>query len=665
MLSQDVEIKNGMVRERVFDERLRAPKGGINIEGKEFKGGEFIPSSVDPEKAKAAIEAKKKENEESGEEKIDKKDDSKEKIEEKIDKKDDRKEKIEEKKPEEPSVSINTEADKNLGKSLDTFNSLYERMKPKGYKYSTYSLLKSYGQYFTPQERPSWVKKGRDKECYRNAYNFVISHPEYTYVEGVADCGLLDSSFPINHAWAVDKEGKVIETTWSTPGRSYFGIPFEEKFLLNTTLKTKIFGLIPEFPTESYDPFKNGFPEGAVKKLGTASNSQRYNYFEKNIAADLSKISKNRAKIKSVSGKLSEQGNVNTIVKNSREILEDYSGYLSTDSYGLARDSIYGIKFLLEDPSLGHIDSEYINQMVSDSVKKMIYQEVESNRQQFTDHGIRHIQSNIERMNEILDVVGGDKISAMDKLMGFFIMVNHDVGYTAEEVKKGGVEGAKASGKHKEFSSEILESQRSQWNENKIFSPQQYDKIVEIVKTHDDTTIDKNDLLGTSVRLSDNLSLFSKEKLPSMFKLIKDGKFILTKLGEAAQKKDLKSFEAYRDKMNKSIDSSNINENLKRDLKAAVKEISYLTPKFTMGVLAGEIDNISGDKNNLNIDIKYNAWDSFLQKHFDMGQKQTKKLLGDYGITDFSKTEYDLGGFVKIKINGYNPDPSKSELARH
>jgi len=41
-----------------------------------------LDNSVDPEKAKAAIEAKKKENEESGEEKIDKKDDSKEKIEE-------------------------------------------------------------------------------------------------------------------------------------------------------------------------------------------------------------------------------------------------------------------------------------------------------------------------------------------------------------------------------------------------------------------------------------------------------------------------------------------------------------------------------------------------------------------------------------------------------
>jgi len=43
MLFQDVDIVNGMIREKVFDERLRAPKGGISIKGKEFKGGEFIP----------------------------------------------------------------------------------------------------------------------------------------------------------------------------------------------------------------------------------------------------------------------------------------------------------------------------------------------------------------------------------------------------------------------------------------------------------------------------------------------------------------------------------------------------------------------------------------------------------------------------------------------
>jgi len=463
MLSQDVDIINGMVRERAFDEHLRAPKGGISIKGKEFRGGEFIPS-------------------EGG------------------------------------------------------YAEEYEKMQ---------------------------------------------------------------------------KEGK---------GKS---------------------------------------SEELKEKQTNSSSNKRHEYFKSNVHKELSKISKGEIKLATAKGKLSIEKNKKAIIDNARSVLENYSNYLSTDCYGLARDSIYNLRFLFKDASLDNIDSEYLNQMVVDSVKKMIYQEVESNRQQFTDHGIRHIQGNIERMNDILDVASGGKVSAMDKLMGFFIMVNHDVGYTAEEVKQGGAEGAKASGKHKDISVEILKSQRSQWNENKIFSPQQYDKILEIVKTHDDTKIDKNDLLGTSVRLSDNLSLFAKEKLPSMFKMVDGGKTMLIKMGEAAAKKDTKTFELYRDKIYKSIDSSGINANLKRDLKSAVKEISYLTPKFTLGVLAGEISDISGNKDQINVDIEYNEWDSFLQKHFDMGQKQTKKLLGDYGITDFSKSEYDLGGFVKIRVKGYDPDPSK------
>ena len=29
------------------------------------------------------------------------------------------------------------------------------------------------------------------------------------------------------------------------------------------------------------------------------------------------------------------------------------------------------------------------------------------------------------------------------------------------------------------------------------------------------------------------------------------------------------------------------------------------------------------------VNIKFNSWDAFLQNHFDMGQKQAKKVLGD------------------------------------
>ena len=41
-----------------------------------------------------------------------------------------------------------------------------------------------------------------------------------------------------------------------------------------------------------------------------------------------------------------------------------------------------------------------------------------------------------------------------------------------------------------------------------------------------------------------------------------------------------------------------------------------------------------------------------MQELFDMGQRQTKKLLEDYGYTDFSKTTYNIGGMVTLNVFG-------------
>jgi hypothetical protein len=174
-----------------------------------------------------------------------------------------------------------------------------------------------------------------------------------------------------------------------------------------------------------------------------------------------------------------------------------------------------------------------------------------------------------------------------------------------------------------------------------------------VIDTHDSTELDKEDVLASSVRLADNLSLFSQEKLPGMFQYVDGGASYLMKLGDAARKNDTEAFTATRDKLYIAIDNANLSGGLKRDLKASVKELSYVTPKFTLGVLAGEISKISRDEGGQAVvEIHHNQFDAFLQKYFDMGQKQAHKLLGDYGYTDFSATEYDLGGVVKIRVVG-------------
>lgn len=105
-----------------------------------------------------------------------------------------------------------------------------ERLKQQGIQHSGingYFCLMD----FIFQEGREWkpgtvcLAKGRSA-CYVHAGKAAMRNREYTYVEGYASL-----YFPIPHAWIVDKDGLVIETTWSTMGTSYYGIPFRTDYI--------------------------------------------------------------------------------------------------------------------------------------------------------------------------------------------------------------------------------------------------------------------------------------------------------------------------------------------------------------------------------------------------------------------------------------------------
>ena len=378
-----------------------------------------------------------------------------------------------------------------------------------------------------------------------------------------------------------------------------------------------------------------------------------------NMAKDLAQIEPKEFTPKSVSGTVADSRAA--IIENAKGELGRYSHYLAGDTNNRARDFIDHMDNVLQSKDVAGMDAKQMDQMMRDSIGKLVYQEMESNRQQFTDHGIRHIVGDIMRADAILKAASDEKVSGMDRLMSAFILVNHDVGYTTPLIRDGGERGVAISHDHGEFSGKILGEQSAIFDESKgMFSKEEYDRMVEIAATHDATTIDKNDLLGTSVRLADNLSLFSSEKLPGMFQYVDGGKTYLASMGKAAAEKDTVAFEKQRSDLYSALDKSNMSEQLKRDLKASVAEISYLTPKYVLGALAGNISGISRTSDGkVNIGIKYNSWDAFLQRSFDMGQRQTQKLMKDYGETDFTKTSYSLGKFVTLNVTGYERDPHK------
>jgi len=119
--------------------------------------------------------------------------------------------------------------------------------KRKGWKYSCFEafVLKN-GEPFVVNGIK--VKRGKIKECFKNAFYLADYNPDLTYVEGYAIFSGI--GLPVLHAWCVDKDGKVYDPTWKTLGDEYFGVKFDIEFVRKTILARRRFGVIDNFEKE-------------------------------------------------------------------------------------------------------------------------------------------------------------------------------------------------------------------------------------------------------------------------------------------------------------------------------------------------------------------------------------------------------------------------------
>jgi hypothetical protein len=102
--------------------------------------------------------------------------------------------------------------------------------------------------------RPKGVRKGRNTFCFMNAARIALDHEHlgWQYVEGYATS---DFGFSVHHAWVLDAEGTVIETTWQKPGQAYLGVVFSMDELRTAILATGTWGVFGETLLEApYNP---------------------------------------------------------------------------------------------------------------------------------------------------------------------------------------------------------------------------------------------------------------------------------------------------------------------------------------------------------------------------------------------------------------------------
>jgi hypothetical protein len=85
-----------------------------------------------------------------------------------------------------------------------------------------YDFVLREGRFFEPQPRPDLITLRHIGECFRNAF-LTMMRTGLQYAEGYAVVG---NKIPVLHAWNVDAEGAVIDSTWEPVGSIYFGIVF-------------------------------------------------------------------------------------------------------------------------------------------------------------------------------------------------------------------------------------------------------------------------------------------------------------------------------------------------------------------------------------------------------------------------------------------------------
>ena len=75
------------------------------------------------------------------------------------------------------------------------------------------TALIAYGREFPVMlEAPEWLRLAADKECFKNAAHLMLHREDVDYAEGFAiDLRL---PIPIQHAWLLDRTGRVIDPTW-------------------------------------------------------------------------------------------------------------------------------------------------------------------------------------------------------------------------------------------------------------------------------------------------------------------------------------------------------------------------------------------------------------------------------------------------------------------
>jgi hypothetical protein len=362
---------------------------------------------------------------------------------------------------------------------------------------------------------------------------------------------------------------------------------------------------------------------------------------------------------------------------NGRALVRKYRSAMSSVSEPMAEKCVddYSevLKEAVSDGSLSGVSQGDLDEFVREDVKRLVHQEVETQRRSLGDHGIRHVAGNVRSTLGMLGELAshGVSLTGKQKLMAVAIQMNHDQGYTvgeaATDISKG-----KA---HKKQSEQLAEQEKSRYE--KVFGKEDAEKIVRVIGTHDSNEIDwDEDPVGSAVRLADNTSLFGNDKVQDLFVRNPKTMALACKLRLAAQAKpdDKELQKNIKGQMHDAVDGAGFDESDAEELHRQVDEMSEGKFSTTADILSRYSGKLKGfryepEKKMMAVDMAYSPegetvdalfGDQLAAQQFDKFAKDgnVQPMRGKRGKMTFKNAEGKR--VFSVNIDGFDEEPISS-----
>jgi hypothetical protein len=323
---------------------------------------------------------------------------------------------------------------------------------------------------------------------------------------------------------------------------------------------------------------------------------------------------------------------VTDVREAAHERIDAHSAEMTADDQERLTDTVDTVVDAYQWSDL-QANSDRFAKFMADTVDNVRVQNDLSYSRQLGDHGVRHISSNVENMNRVMDEIPQD-VSARERFLAGIAQFYHDWGYAHPDKAR-----SFDLADHPDVGVGMLEQSGKADEIEALFGEDALDDVKRYMRNHADS-----ERINFSQRpaessfiVADQLAMFADQKMPAVFRQVDEGFFKLKQIEEAYRDNNLAKVNELKDELRQNIRETAPDE-IQGELLTAVNEIRDFTGDYTLGMWSGRLGDFDFDNGKLQVTIEPSAKAEHMQSLFDVGQPQFEAFADDVNADVFGDT---------------------------